>query len=365
MQPFIPQKIFLESGVESLPLTRRVLEHFPQVPVLALEDSRQLKVARPIAEAKRLLVLARLRGEAVKPFPKVAEAINFEDYVFNPVSNCHLECTYCVLQSYLKNNPAITFFADPEPFFSGIHRLVTAQPAKTFRVGTGELSDSLATDAITAWSREWVPFFSDLPNAFLELKTKSDSIDNLLDLEHRGRTVISFSLAPEVIARREELKCATPTRRLESAQRVQAQGYPVGLHLDPLIFYENWENDYQDLVQSLSRYLNPRRIAWVSLGSLRFDRKLKAMATDRFQTSIFSGDFVSGSGGKMRYFKTLRLNLYRRLWTWLRDWSEDFPIYLCMEPSWMWEQVTARAAPLPGQVEATLVSRLCRLQREV
>jgi len=362
VQPFVPQKIFIEKSVFNLPLTQKVLSEFSDTPWEEIDRYQDFKQPVPITPAKKILAIAEQRGEALKPFPKIKNAINLGDYVFNPISNCHLECTYCILQSYLKNNPMITLFANTEYFLNAIEREVKAQPKRTYRIGTGELSDSLALDRWTQLSHELVPFFAKLPNAFLEFKTKSDAIENLLSLDHGGHTVLSWSLMPEGMAEKEELKCASLQDRLSCAARVQAVGYPVGLHLDPLIYHEGWEKNYYELIQSLSQLLDPKRLAWVSMGSLRFDKTLKEVATQRFpHTKIFAEDFIAAPDGKRRYFKTIRIDMYRKIWQWLQEWSRDFPRYLCMEPPWMWAQVTGEAAPDPEEMEANLVARLHEL----
>jgi len=359
MQEFIPQKIIVESSVADLPLTRRIRERFEDIPFEEVESLLAWKEPGPMTPAKRILALAEQKGDPVKPFPKIKFALNLSDYVFNPISNCHLECTYCILQSYLQNNPVLTVFANTEHFKQSIQRLVSGQAEENFRLGTGELSDSLALDGLTHLSREWIPFFAGLPNAFLELKTKSDAVENLLDLPHGGHTVVSWSLSPQEIIRREELKCATLSERLRAARRVQDAGYPVGLHLDPLIYFAEWEEAYRDLIEAIASHLDPRRIAWVSMGSLRFDKDLKQVATERFpHTKIFAEDFILAPDGKMRYFKRLRIEMYRRIWSWLQEWSDQVPRYLCMEAPWMWEAVLGKKAPESASVEAGLLNRL-------
>lgn len=364
MHSFTPQKIYLEETVHELPLTRRILSAFPQVEVESLKDIKSLKLPQPMTPAKKILVLAKNKGEKLKPFPKIKHALNLGDYVFNPVSNCHLECSYCILQSYLANNPALTIFANMEDYLVEIKERTSAQPHKTWRMGTGELSDSLALDPLTGFSEELVPFFAKLPNAFLELKTKTQAIDRLLHLKHEGNTVLSWSMAPQPITQQEEHKCASFGERLQAAQKVQAKGYPVGIHLDPMLFFEGWEEGYQNLVQQLARFLDPKRLAWVSIGTLRFDGPLKGLAMQRFpRTKIFAQDFVEGEDGKFRYFKTIRMQMYQKLWRWLKEWSEDFPRYLCMEAPWMWEQVTGKT-PLPAEeMETKLTQRLIKLRK--
>lgn len=355
---FSPQLLLVEAAVAETPLAQRLTRAFPAIRREVVDSVLAWKEPQAISPAKRILAVAEAKGEALKPFPKIKHAINLEDYVFNPISNCHLECTYCILQSYLKNNPVLTVFANTEHFLHALGKL-DATSHRPIRIGTGELSDSLALDPLTGLGGEWVPFFAERANLYLELKTKSDCVEDLLGLEHRGRTVLSWSLAPEGVVKREELKCASLSERLGAAQRAQAAGYPVGLHLDPMICQPGWEQDYDALIEEMTRHLDPRRIAWVSIGSLRFDKALKDIATERFpQTAIFAEDFIQAPDGKFRYFKTLRREMYRRVWRRLGEWSEEFPRYLCMEPPWMWEEVRGEAAPAPEAIEASLLRRL-------
>lgn len=358
MQSFVPQKILVEQAVADLPLSREIIQKFPQAKVETVEDARAWKKPCDITPAKKILGLAEQRGAALKPFPKIPDAINLGDYVFNPVSNCHLECTYCILQSYLKNNPVLTVFTNVEYFLRAIDELAQRNPRSCLRLGTGELSDSLALDDITGFSKQWVPFVARYEQIYFELKTKSDRIENLLSLESKGHTVVSWSLSPPEIIAREELKCAPLAARLAGARRLARAGYPIGLHLDPLIYFEGWERAYLRLIDEVAQTLAPEQIAWVSLGSLRFDRELKTIAETRFpHTTLFTEDFVVSPAGKLRYFRTIRIEMYRKLWQWLHQWDVEFPRYLCMEPAWMWEKVTGES-PAASKVEAQLMQRL-------
>src|SRR5215831_13032802 len=96
MQDFLPQQILIEAAVETTPVARRILAAFPQIPRRGVARLQDWKEPGPITPAKRILAIAEHKGEALKPFPKVKHAINLGDFVFNPVSNCHLECTYCI-----------------------------------------------------------------------------------------------------------------------------------------------------------------------------------------------------------------------------------------------------------------------------
>jgi len=113
----------------------------------------------------------------------------------------------------------------------------------------------------------------------------------------------------------------------------------VAFHFDPLINYDGWENEYEEVIQLLERYINPESVIWISIGSFRYMPQLKWDIKRRFpETDIFNGEFVSGLDGKMRYFKPIRIGMYAQLSEQLKKWYDDLGIYLCMESDDVWEE---------------------------
>ena len=110
----------------------------------------------PHASGKRCLILTRHRGRFMKDCPGAGAEVCCNYFVVNYASNCHLECTYCFLQSYL-NNPALMVFTNLDDLLSEVGIRLRAAPGRLFRIGTGEISDSLALDSWTHYSRRLVP----------------------------------------------------------------------------------------------------------------------------------------------------------------------------------------------------------------
>ena len=52
-------------------------------------------------------------------------------------------------------------------------------------------------------------------------------------------------------------------------------GYLIGLHFDPMILYEGWEEGYEALARQVFEAVKPERVAWISIGSLRFNPEMK------------------------------------------------------------------------------------------
>ncbi len=53
-------------------------------------------------------------------------------------------------------------------------------------MGTGEFTDSLMMDEVTGIGGAIIEHTSGMPNIMMELKTKSDNIDHLLDIRGKG-----------------------------------------------------------------------------------------------------------------------------------------------------------------------------------
>jgi spore photoproduct lyase len=355
---WMPESIWIEHGEEQSALARRVCARLPQVPVHVTGD---LPAAEPagFGAGKQRLIVQRQRGTFLQHCPAGTTGMVCCNYlVMRFGSNCPYDCSYCFLQDYLKNNPAVKACTNVGDGLAEIAAVLRAHPARTFRIGTGELADSLALDHLTDLSCELVPFFAQQANAVLELKTKSDCVDNLLRLDPRERVVVSWSVNAAAILASEEPGTPTLAQRLAAAGRVQAAGYRLGFHFDPLIAHDGWEAGYRDTIDAVFRHLDPRRVAWVSLGSLRMTAGLKAAIKARPQhATILDSELVPGPDGKERVWRGLRVKMYRQLLQWLRDVDARLPLYICMEPAGVWEKVFG-AAPSDHEVAQRLVAGL-------
>ncbi len=342
MVPYRPGRVLVQEKAWQDPLTSAILARLPGLPVSTIPDPEAvlpslLGNSDPHASAKHTLILTRFPGQFLKACPGSGAEICCNYFVLNYASNCHMECTYCVLQSYL-NHPALMIFTNVDDMFAEVAAKLGASSRSSFRVGTGEMADSLALDGLTGYSRLLVPFFARIPNGILELKTKSDQIANLEDLEHGGHTIVSWSLNSRAMCRSEELKTATFEARLAAARRCQEWGYRIGFHFDPLICYEGWERDYQSAVEETFRTVDPERVAWVSLGALRFTPQLRDILREKFPKSrIPYGEFVPGHHGKLRYFRPIREAMYRKMREWILREAPGVFVYLCMETCLVWE----------------------------
>jgi spore photoproduct lyase len=261
-------------------------------------------------------------------------------HVLRSVHNCPFECSYCFLQNYLTDGSTM-IVDDTGTLMQEVREKTAGGPWRLFRIGTWELGDSLALERESGHAAELVRFFSGLKNAVLELKTKSDCVDSILSLDHKGQTVVSWSLNTDSVIKNDELRTATLDNRLNAMQRASSAGYLIGLHFDPMIFHSGWEEGYASLVRRVFETISPDRVAWISIGSLRFNPEMRKKIENNYPGSrLTCAEMVLGDDAKMRYVKPLRVSMYKHLYSELKKHvSEDNLIYLCMERWDVWDKV--------------------------
>jgi len=261
-------------------------------------------------------------------------------HVMRSVHNCPFECSYCFLQNYL-NDGVTKVVDDIAELMVEVRDKINREPGRLFRIGTWELGDSLALESSTGQAAELIKEFTSLHNAVLELKTKSDRVDSILGMDHKNRTVISWSLNASHVISSEEHGTASLEKRIDAMNKVYNSGYLMGLHFDPMIFHEQWEKGYETLVDDVFSVVKPDRIAWISIGSLRFNPEMKKKIENNYpDSSLTCAEMVVGDDAKVRYVKPLRLKMYKHLYGKLKNYiSDNNLVYLCMERWDMWEKV--------------------------
>jgi spore photoproduct lyase len=332
------KKVFLDPDASAVPLTQKIVGRLSGVPVQPLTDPGPDEHLHDFDTGKETLYLQNYKGDFLKPCPGTHQYICCGYQILNLATNCPLDCSYCILQSYFLHQPYLKIFVNLEERLGHVFQFIDNQPEQIFRVGTGEFTDSLALDPITRWSDVLLPAFSVRKNVVLELKTKTTHINRVLASRHRDRIILSWSLNSPQISATEEKGAASIRQRVAAAQRCQREGFAVGFHFDPLIPHPGWKDGYAKTIDLLDKSIDPRGVIWISMGSLRFMPGLKAIIRKRHPRSpILNGEFILGLDGKIRYFKPIRMELYRFMKELLDTWYPDLGLYLCMESDEVWK----------------------------
>ncbi len=270
------------------------------------------------------------KSSFIKKCPCTPKYASCNYYVLNLGIGCTFNCTYCFLHHYM-NSPFV-IYSNTDKIADEVKELCARHPQKTIRLGSGEFVDSLGFDALTGLNKSLIPQISKIKNLLFEVKTKSADVAPLLDLEHNGRVVVSFSVNTPKIIESEEALASKLNERIEAAAKCQAAGYKIGFHFDPLIYHDGWREGYRQVVDDIFKVIEPKNIAWISLGALRFNASLKPIIQKKFPASnIVYAEMVPGLDAKLRYFIAIRKELFKALTSYIRAYSPQVWVYLCME----------------------------------
>jgi spore photoproduct lyase len=334
------KKIYIDKLIADLDETMAIVAKIGLPATIADQAQQVFSYIRqtddPIGKGKEVLYVTKNRGRFIKQCPGTRHYNCCGYQILNIGTFCHMDCAYCILQAYF-HPPLLQYFINHNDMMVELSALFGNEQIN--RIGTGEFTDSLIWESWANLSAKLVPEFAKHSNSVLELKTKTTQIDGLNHLDHNRKTIMAWSLNTEKVIRNEEKGTASLQARLDAAKTCASWGYPLAFHFDPIIIYEGCEEDYRDVITQLFSTVPWEQIAWISLGTFRFMADLKSTIQKRFPSSkIIYGEFIPGLDQKMRYFKPIRIELYRKMVSWIRSSAPDVLIYFCMEDDEVWRK---------------------------
>jgi spore photoproduct lyase len=334
------KKILIDQGLEDHEYTREILRKLPNVPIQMLnDDSNQLNDIS-IKDGKSVLHISSYKGQFCKACPGTSiQYICCNYQIINEMSGCPMDCSYCILQSY-RNTRTLTVYVNYDKIFSEIDALIQSFPERIIRIGTGELADSMALEGITGLSGRLLPYFRSKKNVFFEIKTKTNHINFLTKFAQQVENVVfSLSINPDQVVEKYELRADSFGARLGAAQKAQELGFKLAFHFDPIIHHRNWEENYSEIIAQLFGRIESQNIVWISIGGLRFPTELRDTMRERFpKTKLIRDEQIIGHDQKIRYFKPLRLEMFKHVYSQIRQYSADVFVYFCMESKGVWQR---------------------------
>lgn len=350
------RQIYIDPSAAEDPVTAEVTAMF-KAPVRYVKDTTEVYknvsgCRDPESAGKSVLLLTRNKGPFIRRCPGTSHYTCCGYRILHIGAYCTMDCAYCILQSYY-HPPVLQFFTNHEKMKTELNAFF--EQGITGRIGTGEFTDSLIWEKVHPLSYRLVDLFSRQDTAVLELKTKTTLVDNLPRSGHSRKTILAWSLNTERIIRNEERGTATLAARIAAAEKCQAKGYPLAFHFDPMFLYPGCKQDYGLVADMLFESIDPENIVWISLGSFRFMPELKDVIIRRFPDSkIVYNEFIKAMDGKMRYFKPLRIELYRNLIERIREKAPEVLLYFCMEDDEVWEKALGFTPDLLGGLSRML-----------
>jgi len=360
-----PREIIVHKLVKNDPITKFFVEQCPEVPVKYVNNGipkEIVKVSEVLNQAKGGMLDTVLLGKQVvyiAPATDVVDTFTMpDDRMVCPhferlklASNgCFYQCDWCYLKlTYRAAFPFITVRVQYDRIKGQIQKRLS-QSTEPVIFNSGELADSLSMEHLTRAGREFIPWFGQQGNGYLFMLTKSDNVDNILDLPHNGHTIIAWSMNNDEVSRKFEVGAPSFERRLEAARMVQGAGYRIRIRLDPVVPIEGWQVAYGGTIRRIFENISPET---VTIGTLRFEEGFYKMRKTFF-TNPDLVNFVDGmvpmfppkvflgskrpKSGKYSFSAEKRAEIFSFVIAEIRKYS-DCPIALCKESAAVWERV--------------------------
>jgi spore photoproduct lyase len=251
---------------------------------------------------------------------------------FSSYGFCPYDCQYCYLAGTpgVKFSPTVKIFVNIGEILDQIARIASklSEPTAFY---SGKLQDGLALDSLTGYSRLMIPFFAKQKYARLTLLTKSANVDNLLDLDHQGNTILSWSLNPGEICNAFELNTPSPEERIAAMRKCAKAGYPLRAVIMPVIPVKGWQNVYTSFLKNLLESVSFDRITLGQICSYSGALQLTERKLGRDNPISRMLEKGKSKDGRIRFPIKLRVQVYKHLIDTVRKLRPHIQVGLCLE----------------------------------
>jgi len=267
----------------------------------------------------------------------------------NLVDGCVFRCAYCGF------GRKIAFWLDVEQFVEGLDQVFADHPTQRlykFSNTTDLPPFEPELDAIPPM----VERFAGEADRYLMLFTKSDNVAFLGDLDHRGHTIVSWSLTCDTTSRLVDRGTPSLEERLEAMARAQAAGYLVRARLSPIVPVRNWREEYADLFARLFARVSPdvvtlELLGWMSIDDLTAILDLDLLDADMVEEARSEAELLSQAQWGP-FTQAAHEEVYGFCVETARQVSPSTPISVCHGTPRTWDA-------LEGRMEMTPSSYLC------
>jgi spore photoproduct lyase len=340
---FYPRQIVLAKGscrtAKRRTFVDRICSVYPRAKILEQLSLPHNKIAFPSTDplelhyqGHRTLVLGEHGSALGRSDERGNTCPNF--WHFSPYGYCPYGCQYC----YLAGTQGVRFSPSVKIFLN-LAEILQQVDQRARKIGRpeafylGKLQDGMALDPLTGYSRVMIPFFASHPLARFRVLSKSADFHNVLDLDHRGNTVLCWSLNPPAV--RTEFEAVTPPveDRVEALKQCAAAGYPIRVMLMPIIPIPDWQRHYDAFLEQL---LSQVQLDRLTLGGIcSYGPALDLMERKLGESNPVSRSlFVINNApddGRARYPRRLRHEIYSHLLQTVRRCQPNLTCALCME----------------------------------
>jgi len=258
---------------------------------------------------------------------------------------CPHRCFYCSLVGFMSVG------LNMSEYIENLDRLLEANRWQlTYLVD--DLSDVLALEPEMRLLSDLVEYFARKEGRYLIVHTKSANVDFLERLDHRGHTIMCWSLSARTQSSRLEALSGTTEERIEAARKCQGWGYPVRFKFKPIVPVRGWRDEAREMIRTTFARTRPDNLSMTVLMWTEFDELERIVDLD-----VLDRQFVEAARKaarkptkfpRMRPFPhEVRKEIYEFYLREIRAIDKDVPLTLSTESLEMWRDLGAKLGVRP------------------
>ena len=251
---FKPKAIYYEKEIVNYELGKELLQKYEDIPKVIIDNHNNIEEMRKnqnseFLNMKRNLIIGVRKTHKFVPNHKTSDFL-----VPYTSSGCTAACMYCYLVCNYNKCAYLRLFVNREKMLEKIIK-TSNQSEKNLTFEIGSNSDLILENTITGNLPWTIENFKNTSKGFLTFPTKFDMVDELLDIDHKGKVIIRVSVNPEEIINKVEYGTSRLKGRIDAINKLRQAGYKVGILIAPVIMVENWKDLYLELIKRLSQTL--------------------------------------------------------------------------------------------------------------
>jgi spore photoproduct lyase-like protein len=254
----------------------------------------------------------------------------------NIVEGCVFRCAYCGF------GRALVFHLDLERWMEELPRLFAEHPTqRLFKYSN--MTDLPPFEPEAGLVAPMVQRFATEPDRYLMLFTKSDNVDFLLDLDHNGHTIVSWSVSSDTVSREIDKRAATMTERIEAMRRCQQAGYIVRARLSPIVPVRNWREEYEQLFEQMFAVARPDMVTLELLGWFDFEDLSQLIDPALLDADAYAA--AEATADELRdvnwspFTEQTHIDVYRHCIETVKRLSPDTPVSVCHGTPRAWDEL--------------------------
>ena len=307
---FKPKAIYYEKDIINYELGKELMEKYKEVPKIEIENHNNIEEMRKKSN-KEFMGMKKNLIIGVRKTHKFVENHKTSDYLVPYTSSgCTAACMYCYLVCNYNKCSYLRLFVNREQMLEKIIKTANeADRELTFEIGSN--SDLILENSITRNLVWTIENFKECKKGKLTFPTKFDMVDDILELDHKGKIIVRMSVNPDYIINRVEFGTSRLDERIEAINKLGEAGYKVGILIAPVIMVENWKGLYLELIKKLESKISNKvkKEASFEIIFMTYSYVHTKINEEAFPNSIklYNKEIMKGGGrGKYRYKEEYR-----------------------------------------------------------